>query len=285
LPSSNKVLGPVDTVSASDPALESKPFGPNGDSSRTGALIVNADDWGQDVETTDRILECVLLGAVSSASAMVFMEDSERAARVALQEGVDTGLHLNLTTKLSAPGCGAKLLEHHQRVAEYLLSHSFAQVVFNPLLRNSFEYVVAAQIDEFERLHGARPARVDGHHHMHLCVNVLFENLLPAGTIARRHFSFQHGEKSLFNRLYRKFSDGILLKKHRVADYFYSLVPLEPQQRLQKAFSDARNFVVEVETHPVNTDEYDFLTKGEIFRLTKDVPIAARFALPSPAQR
>src|ERR1700758_5164513 len=46
----------------------------------SGILIINADDWGRDHETTQRILECTLRGTVSSASAMVFMEDSERAA-------------------------------------------------------------------------------------------------------------------------------------------------------------------------------------------------------------
>lgn len=66
-----------------------------------GALIVNADDWGRDRETTDRTLFCLREGAVSSASAMVFMEDSERAAALAKEHGVDAGLHLNLTAPLS----------------------------------------------------------------------------------------------------------------------------------------------------------------------------------------
>ena len=46
-------------------------------------LIINADDWGRDNETTDRSLDCVLRGSVSSVSAMMFMEDSERAAGIA----------------------------------------------------------------------------------------------------------------------------------------------------------------------------------------------------------
>ena len=53
------------------------------------AVIVNADDWGRDNATTDRCLDCFLLGAVSSVSAMVFMEDSERAAHLARHHGVD----------------------------------------------------------------------------------------------------------------------------------------------------------------------------------------------------
>src|SRR6185312_8526545 len=90
---------------------------------RTGALIVNADDWGRDQENTDRILECILGGFVSSTSAMVFMEDSERSAGLAKEKGVDTGLHLNLTTQFSAPGVSEQLQEHLRRVSHYLLRH------------------------------------------------------------------------------------------------------------------------------------------------------------------
>ena len=43
--------------------------------------MINADDWGRDARTTDRILECFQHGVLSSASGMVFMEDSERAAK------------------------------------------------------------------------------------------------------------------------------------------------------------------------------------------------------------
>ena len=45
-----------------------------------GCLIINADDWGRDDRTTNRILEYFQRRVLSSASGMVFMEDSERAA-------------------------------------------------------------------------------------------------------------------------------------------------------------------------------------------------------------
>ena len=53
-------------------------------------------------------------------------------------------------------------------------------------------YVVKAQLEEFERLYGRAPNRIDGHHHAHLCANVVLAGLLPAGTIVRRNFSFRH---------------------------------------------------------------------------------------------
>jgi len=248
-----------------------------GDRADGGVLIVNADDWGRDPRTTDMILDCVKTGAVSAASAMVFMEDSERAAAIALDRGINRGLHLNLTESFSAPGRHDRLVQRQRRLARYLRRHRFAPVVFHPGLANAFEYVVATQIDEYRRLYGADPDRLDGHHHMHLCANVLLRGLLPAGTQVRRSFSFQAGEKSVWNRLYRRFVDGVLQRRHRVTDYFFSLAPLEPAGRLDRVFMLARTFAIELETHPVNQDEYRFLAGGEIFRRVGDGQIASPF--------
>jgi hypothetical protein len=232
----------------------------------TGLLIVNADDWGRDQETTARILECVLRRTVSSVSAMVYMEDSERAAAIACERGIDAGLHLNFTTPFSAPNRLPQMLEHQQKVAAYLLRHPFAQAIYNPLLARSFEYVANYQLEEFQRLYGIEPARLDGHHHMHLSANVMLGHLLPEGTIVRRNFSFRPGEKSVGNRLYRRIVDRMLARKHRLVDLFFSLPPLVPQERLRRIFAAAREFVVELETHPAKQEEYRFLAGGEMFR-------------------
>jgi predicted glycoside hydrolase/deacetylase ChbG (UPF0249 family) len=246
-----------------------------------GLLIVNADDWGRDTENTDRTLDCILCGTVSSVSAMVFMEDSERAAGIARDRGIDAGLHLNLTTPFSGPGISPLLLDHHQRVARFLQRHRLAQVLFHPGLTNSFEYVVSAQLDEFRRIYGEGPNRVDGHHHMHQCANVILRNLIPHGIVVRRNFTFQRGEKGFFNRGYRHFVDAMLKRRHPMTDFFFALPPLEPRDRLRKIFSLAQQFVVEVETHPIDPQEYRFLTKGEIFPFAGSVPVARRY-VPLP---
>lgn len=241
----------------------------NRESTHRGRLIVNADDWGRDAETTDRTLECVLHGTVSSVSAMVFMEDSERAAGVSREHRVDAGLHLNFTTRFSAAVGRTQLIEHQQRISGFLRRHRLAQVAFHPGLARSFEYVVAAQREEYCRLYGTEPDRLDGHHHMHLCSNVLFGRLLPAGTEVRRNFSFLVGEKSFCNRIYRSIVDRSLARRHRITDFFFSLPPLNPSSRLQKIFSLASQFAVEVETHPVNSEEYRFLMGDDMLRLTE----------------
>jgi hypothetical protein len=249
----------------------------DGGSSPAGVLIVNADDWGRNAETTDRILECTRLSAVSSASAMVFMEDSERAATLAREQTVDVGLHLNFTTPFSAPLVAGRLGEHQARVSGFLLRNRLSQVLYHPGLASSFEYMVAAQVEEFRRIYGAEPDRIDGHHHMHLCANVLLGELMPAGTLVRRNFSFAPGEKSWLNRFYRKSVDRLLQRRHSLVDYLFSLMPVEPTDRLQRIVSMARHAVVELETHPVNPDEYRFLTSYEMFRKLEGLRPSSRF--------
>ena len=250
-----------------------------------GLLIINADDWGRDRPTTDSILECWLGGAISSVSAMVFMEDSERAAAVARERGVEAGLHLNFTEAFSGASLPPGLREHQQRVARHLLRHRFAQVVFHPGLVSSFKYVVASQLDEFGRLYGRAPARVDGHHHMHLCSNVLGQRLLPRETIVRRSFSFEPGEKSRANYIYRRAVDRVIARRHVLTDYFFSLPPMQVAGRLPKIFSLARDFAVEVETHPINADERRFLADGGLRSEIGDMPVATPSQLHAAVKR
>jgi hypothetical protein len=69
----------------------------------------------------------------------------------------------------------------------------------------------------------------------------------------------------------------VLATRHQLTDYFFSLQPLEPQSRIDDIVLVARRSVVEVETHPVNPEEYRFLTSGEILRRTRDLQIARGF--------
>jgi chitin disaccharide deacetylase len=246
-----------------------------------GTLIINADDWGRNRETTDRILACVRRRVVSSTSGMVFMTDSERSAGLAQEHSVDVGLHLNLTTAFDATHCPAELLRHQARLIRYLRRHRLTQALYSSRLAGSFRYVVSAQIQEYRRLFSAEPQRVDGHHHMHLCANVLRDGLLPAGTIARRSFSFQAGDKSRLNLWYRQWVDRKLAQRHRMTDFFFALAPVEPVERLRRIFGLSSGRVLELETHPVNEDEYQFLISGALAAKITDLQIAHGFVLPA----
>ncbi len=255
----------------------------SGERIQAGLLMINADDWGRDQNTTDRTSECIRLGSVSSVSAMVFMQDSERAATVAQERGICVGLHLNFTTLFSTANVRPGLAEHQRQLLRYLRRHRLAQTLFHPGLMRSFDYVVKGQLEEFRRLYGTEPDRIDGHHHMHLCANVVLQKLLPFGTLVRRNFSFRKGEKGLCNRTYRRVVDSLLGRRHELMDFLFTLPPLEPE-RLDRIFSLARQFRVELETHPVIPEEYRFLTSGEIFHRTGDTPIAPGSAIARSRQ-
>jgi predicted glycoside hydrolase/deacetylase ChbG (UPF0249 family) len=276
---SNSVLA-AESGSSRESSVSLAPSPVGNAAAQSGALIVNADDWGRDRETTDRTFDCIKCHTVSAASAMVFMQDSERAAGLAQEFGIDAGLHLNLSAPFTASNCPALLLEHHGKVMKYLRRHALARVFFNPRLVSSFEYVVKGQLEEFRRLYGLEPGRIDGHHHLHLSANVQRAQLLPAGTLVRRNFSFQAGEKSWLNRSYRSRVDRKLAQRHRLVDFLFLLPPLE-SSRLQRIFALARRAAVEVETHPVNAEEHKFLTGGEMLCQAGDIPIAARFPTAS----
>jgi hypothetical protein len=241
---------------------------------------VNADDWGRDVPTTDRTLDCALRGVISSVGAMLFMVDSERAADLAQQHDIDAGLHLNFTMPFTSPQCPNKLLEHQERLSRYLNSNRLAPVIYHPGLTASFEYVVKAQQEEYERLYGAPASRMDGHHHMHLCMNVMLQNLIPPGIIVRRNFTFGPGEKGYFNRLYRGLQDRQLARRYRITDYFFDLIPLQPS-RLRRIFELAIRFNVEIETHAIDNAQYRFLLDREFSSCAGDVGIARGYVLRS----
>src|SRR4030043_1787964 len=158
-------------------------------------LFVNADDLGWNREITDRILTCYNQKRIHSGSAMTFMSDSARAADLAQENQLPIGLHLNFNEGFTCKNTPVKLKEHHRAVAAYLSARKWSQVLYNPFLQNSFEYVFQAQWDEFYRLYGVQPQRLDGHHHMHLCMNMLFSGKLPEGIRIRKNFTFYLGEK------------------------------------------------------------------------------------------
>lgn len=230
-------------------------------------LIVNADDYGLNIETTDRILTCYSGKRIHSASAMTFMADSERAAFLAKETGLPVGLHLNLDEEMTGPQLPAKLREYHQATNSYLNARKWNQIIYNPFLRNTFNYVFQAQWDEFCRLYGEEPRRLDGHHHWHLCMNMLLSGKIPKGIQVRRNFTFFTGEKSPLNRLYRRLVDLWLQANFLCTDAFFSMTPinlgLSPQEKLRRPIMLSAFSTVEILFHPGNEHDFMFLLSPE----------------------
>jgi hypothetical protein len=117
---------------------------------------------------------------------------------------------------------------------------------------------------------------------MHLCANVIFQGLMPIGTIVRRNFTFEPAEKGYFNRLYRSWQDRRLAKQHPMADYFFDLLPLEPR-RLERFGELARQHDVEIETHVVRDEEYGFLMEDKLSRSSVGAAVARGYVLRKSA--
>ena len=243
-------------------------------------LVVNADDWGWTPTVTDRTSECSRQGRVGSVSAMVFMADSGRAAELARGAGLDVGLHLNLTEEFSVPNAGRQLQSHLQGVSSVLKGRKLNQALYNPRLRSSVEYLFKAQWEEFCRLYDRPPTRLDGHHHMHLCMNVLLSDPIPRGIKVRRSFTFARGEKGLLNRLYRRMVDRRLAARFRCDDRFYAVVPMDVA-RLRRIAALAGELSVELMVHPGVDAEYRFLMSDE----WRDVLAQAGAAVSAQAAR
>ena len=222
-------------------------------------LIINADDFGRSAAETNAALRCYTAGRITSVSAMVFMMDSERAADLVKGNELNAGLHLNFTERFTGETTAARLAKYHDEIARFLKRNRYSQILYNPLLQKAFSYSYHAQAQEFERLFGKPPSHIDGHHHMHLCGNLLLSNLVPSGIRVRRNFSFFPGEKSWLNRGYRSLVDRWLARKYQLTDYFFDLTQCRQEKKLDRVMALARSSNVELMTHPIVRMEADYL--------------------------
>jgi chitin disaccharide deacetylase len=242
-------------------------------------LIVNADDLGRNRHATDAILACHAKRRITSTSAMVFMEDSDRAAALAREQGIDVGLHINFSERFSADAVPERLRERHDRICGFLMRNKYALLLYHPGLCGHFRSVFEAQHAEFVRLYGRQPSHLDGHQHKHLASNVLLQRILPEGTKVRRSFSFSAGEKSLFNRIYRSVVDRSLARRHRLTDYFFALPHHMAPARFERVLDLARQASVELMVHPEIEREYDYLMSDDYGRAVSRVRLAGYDAL------
>ena len=230
-------------------------------------MIVNADDWGRSPAETDASLACFKAGRITSVCAMVFMSDSARAADLAKEAHLDVGLHLNFSQEFTGNCQNGMLRKYHDRLIRFTSRSKYARVVYNPGLRREFRYVYQAQVEEYLRLYGRKPSHINGHWHLHLCMNVLLGRIIPEQEKVRRNFSFEPGERNLINRTYRGLINLILERRYRTTRYFFDLSQCLEADRMVSVAELARDETVELMTHPVREAEYSYLTGEEYLKL------------------
>jgi predicted glycoside hydrolase/deacetylase ChbG (UPF0249 family) len=155
----------------------------------------------------------------------------------------------------------------------FLTGNKYAQLLYNPFLRSKFVYSYQSQAGEFERLYGKSPSHIDGHHHMHLCANLVLSDLIPAGMKLRRNFSFWPGEKSLLNRTYRSLVDRWLDRRYQLPDCFFDLTQCIQEKKLGRVAALAESRNVELMTHPIVQTEEEYLMSDEFGELLQPLEL------------
>jgi len=237
-------------------------------SSHNGLLIVNADDLGRTAGESDAAIACWRAGGISSATHMVWMTDSDRAAALAREAGLPTGLHLNLVEPYSASNVPpdvrawqAAVAAHYGRGGSRIRAH-----VYDPRLRRPVERVIADQLARYRELYGAEPTHVDGHHHSHLIPTALMSSALPRGLRARRAFTFLGDERPAPSRAVRRVRNALIARRFHTTDWLFDLSELHPRlggTRLEDKLELARSASVEVMAHPGIRDECELLVSED----------------------
>jgi predicted glycoside hydrolase/deacetylase ChbG (UPF0249 family) len=227
-----------------------------------GLLIVNADDLGLDVPTTDSILRCFRAGRVGSASSLVFMSDSARAADLAREANLPTRLHLNLTEPFTDPSVPAAVRDRQARMARHLSGSQVAYRVCDPRLQSLIEGCIQDQLSAFERLYGVRPRDIDGHQHVHTCVNVLLARSLRAVKGMRATFNLPPDDGTLGKRSVQGFINRLVRLRFDSTQRFTYLRKGDSCRSvtdLAGIVSRARSESVEIMTHPGIAEERELL--------------------------
>lgn len=235
-------------------------------------LIINADDFGIDMKTTDNIVKCFRENRITSTSAMVFMQDSERAAKLSAENGLEVGLHLNFDDEFTGDVPGCLLREYQGRVGKFLRRNKYNQIIYNPFLRKQFDYLYRAQHDEFIRLYRRSPSHINGHHHMHLCSNVLLGNVIPDGSRVRRSFTFERGQRNIANLLYRGLVDRMVKRSFVTTDMFFAAIPSGNREILMKHLDLAKIHNVELMVHLSSQLQCEYVMRQEFIDLIRHVP-------------
>jgi len=222
-------------------------------------LIINADDLGMDAVTTDRILNCFINGRITSSTAMMFMEDTERSSELARLNNLPIGLHLNFTKPFTTKYINSRLKDYHNTLVAYFTKSKYSRIIYNPKIQYQVEYCFKSQLTEFERLYGKSPTHIDGHHHIHLCSNLIFSKIIPSGIKIRKNFSFSKKERNFINRGYRGLIDRIIKTRFLSTDFFYALNSHVNEPDILEKLSRASNSCVEFMVHPGTYEEYTFI--------------------------
>jgi chitin disaccharide deacetylase len=251
-----------------------------------GLLIVNADDWGGFREATDAIGTCFQAGAISSATAMVHMGDSARAAAVASEGERPIGLHLNLTQPFDGPEVPAAARERQQRARIHFadLQRRRWRVSPDVSVHRLVADCIRDQFEEFWRLYGREPTHLDSHHHVHVCADVFLSRALSPRARVRQTLSPTPSGRHDLADLARRAKHAVLALRFVTTARFWrarELHSAEGAVPIADAVTFSRNCPVEVMVHPSFHAELAILRSDAWLEALGAAPLGPYSALPA----
>jgi chitin disaccharide deacetylase len=241
-------------------------------------LIVNADDFGWNREATDRTLEAFAAGRITSATAMVHMEDSDRAAKLALEAKLPVGLHLNLSDPFTGPAASEGQRARQQAVCRLFSRRPrLRSWTFDPRIRAQVEGAISDQLERFEQLYGQPPTHLDGHNHVHSCPNVALAAALdPIAKVRDGLWTWPSAHTPMGAA--RALRRALVSRRFLRTRYFLSIVPLhrelDPDERSER-LGLSREASLEVMTHPGFPHEHAFHMSSDWGRLMENLPLGS----------
>lgn len=249
----------------------------------SGLLIINADDWGGFRQGTDAIEQCFRAGAISSTTAMVYMADSRRAADLARENQRPTGLHLNFTQPFDAADVPSAARERQRRLCSHFANLGLRRWWYSPDPR--VHTLVADglrdQIDQYVECYGAQPTHLDSHHHVHVCLDVLFSGSFKHRRV-RQTMSPSLSDRGVVrdtpSSVLRRAKHQLLARRFVTTDFFwragepgdgFGAVPIA------QAVAVAQEYTVELMVHPSFEDDLKLLCSAGWLEALREAPLGS----------
>jgi len=220
--------------------------------SETPLLIVNADDFGWNPDATDRTVECFAAGQITSTTALMHMEDSERAAALGREGGFPIGLHLNLTDPFTGPAVPAPVRER-QAAACRIFGDGGLRLrswTYDPRIATLVDDAIRDQLERFHALFEREPTHADGHNHVQVCPNVVRAPALTGLKLRNALWSWPSTRTAM--GLARGARRELTARRFLTSRYFLDIAELHRlgPETMEERVSLARGASVEVMAHP-----------------------------------
>jgi len=232
--------------------------------SRPPRLIVNADDFGWNENATDRTIEAFAAGRITSTTAMVYMEDSDRAAPLARAVKLPVGLHVNLTDPYTADSVPEEVRERHLGVCAEFARGRFRvrSWTYDPRIRARVAAVIEDQLQRFLDLYGDPPTHVDGHNHVHSCPDVALSPALAGVAKMRDGLRTSPSTRTAMGTM-RTVRRHLTYRHKLTTRYFFDIAELfreMTEEEIAARVDLARETSLEIMVHPGFAHEWEALT-------------------------